>query len=85
MVQPHAFWRSIQNIPLVTKLADAARESTESNPAIDDAAHMLLDQARILEGEGPLDPQAFSRRVAQMRWSHITGQFGSEVKVYSKF
>lgn len=52
--------------PLVTKLADAAKDSTDSNSAIDDAAHMLLDQARILEGESPLDPQAFARRVSQM-------------------
>jgi molecular chaperone HtpG len=52
--------------PLVSKLADAAKESTESNPDIDDAAHMLLDQARILEGENPIDPVAFARRVSQM-------------------
>ena len=52
--------------PLVSKLADAAAESTEANPVIDDAAHMLLDQARILEGESPLDPTAFARRVSQI-------------------
>jgi len=51
---------------LVTKLAKQAKDSTDSNPEIEDAAHMLLDQARILEGEGPVDAQAFARRVSQM-------------------
>ena len=31
-----------------------------------DAAHLLLDQARILEGEPPADTQAFARRMAAM-------------------
>ena len=51
---------------LIVKLSDAAKASTEANPAIDDAAHLLLDQARILEGESPTDPLAFARRVSQI-------------------
>ena len=34
--------------------------------AISDAAYLLLDQARILEGEGPLDPTAFSGRLSRL-------------------
>ena len=31
---------------------------------LDDAAHLLLDQARIMEGETIPDPKAFARRLA---------------------
>jgi molecular chaperone HtpG len=34
--------------------------------AIADAAFLLLDQARILEGEGPLDPTEFSSRLSRL-------------------
>ncbi|MBT4888322.1 MAG: molecular chaperone HtpG [Rhodospirillales bacterium] len=51
---------------LILKLSESAKASTEANPAIDDAAHLLLDQARILEGEAPADPLEFARRVSQM-------------------
>ena len=51
---------------LIVKLSEAAKASTEANPTIDDAAHLLLDQARILEGEAPADPLEFARRVSQM-------------------
>jgi len=33
---------------------------------LDDAAYILLDQARILEGEPLPDPGAFSRRLANL-------------------
>ncbi len=33
-------------------------------PALNDAAHLLLDQARILEGETVPDPTAFARRLS---------------------
>ena len=52
--------------PLIEKLAGTAQESSEGNPALDDAAFLLFDQARILEGENPSDPQAFARRISQM-------------------
>ncbi len=58
--------------PLIDKLANQAKESIDANPEIEDAAHMLLDQARILEGEGPLDIQAFTRRVSQMMEKGMT-------------
>lgn len=32
--------------------------------SLQEAAHLLLDQARILEGEAPLDPAAFARRLS---------------------
>ncbi len=42
----------------------AARVKTAgTGPEIEDAAALLLDQARIVEGEPPADPVAFARRV----------------------
>ena len=35
-----------------------------ASEALEDAAHLLLDQARILEGEALPDPASFSRRLA---------------------
>jgi molecular chaperone HtpG len=49
--------------PLIRALA----ESVQKNGAkadLDDAAYLLLDQARILEGETIPDPTAFARRLA---------------------
>jgi molecular chaperone HtpG len=46
---------------LIRGLAAKARAG---GPALADAAHLLLDQARILEGETVPDPQAFARRMA---------------------
>ena len=37
-----------------------------SDGDLSDVAHLLLDQARIMEGETVLDPQAFARRLSQM-------------------
>jgi molecular chaperone HtpG len=34
--------------------------------AVADAAHLLFDQARILEGEAPLDPTSFSARLSRL-------------------
>ena len=49
--------------PLIRSLNDrvAAGGRTES---IEDAAWLLFDQARIIEGETPADPAAFARRLA---------------------
>jgi molecular chaperone HtpG len=49
---------------LIGKLAALAKDKDAKDPALDDAAFMLLDQARILEGEPVLDPQAFSKRLS---------------------
>jgi len=55
--------------PLMRKLAaDLAQAGTE--PAVqsrlDEIARLLLDQARIVEGERPADPAAFARRLASV-------------------
>jgi len=50
--------------PLIKGLA--ARAEAGEGSSLDDAAHLLLDQARIIEGEGPLDPVAFARRMAKV-------------------
>lgn len=51
--------------PLVKALADRAGKPG-AGEALDDAAHLLLDQARIIEGEGPADPVAFARRLSDV-------------------
>ncbi len=49
--------------PLIMGLA--ARVAADGTGAeIEDIAHLLLDQARIVEGEPPADPAAFARRMA---------------------
>jgi molecular chaperone HtpG len=51
--------------PIITKLADhAKKEATSGDDLLKDAAHLLLDQARIVEGEIPTDPPEFARRLA---------------------
>jgi molecular chaperone HtpG len=42
------------------------RRLAASGGDLADAAHLLLDQARIMEGETPPDPQAFARRLSLM-------------------
>lgn len=49
--------------PLIRALAERVKGGA-SGPAIDDAAHLLLDQARILEGEPVPDAKAFTRRLS---------------------
>jgi molecular chaperone HtpG len=48
---------------LVTALA-CLGESDQT--LLDDAAHLLLDEARILDGELPTDPKGFSQRLARV-------------------
>ena len=48
---------------LIKRLAELAREKGAVD-SLADAAHLLLDQARIVEGEPLLDPVAFTRRLA---------------------
>ena len=57
--------------PLVQRLAEEA----ERDGAVDrlkDAAYLLLDQARLLEGEALPDPQAFARRLEDMMTKGLT-------------
>ena len=51
---------------LIGKLAKLAAEKNAKDPALDDAAFLLLDQARILEGEPVLDAAAFSKRLSKL-------------------
>lgn len=49
---------------LVRALAERAKaEGAQGDDLLRDAAHLLLDQARIVEGEGPADATAFARRL----------------------
>lgn len=51
---------------LVRRLAALAQDKTGQDPSLDEAAFLLLDQARIVEGESLPDPQAFAKRLAAM-------------------
>ena len=37
-----------------------------ASQTLEDAAHLLLDQARIVEGEPPSDPAAFAKRLSDV-------------------
>ena len=50
--------------PLIRALAAAVQ--TSGADAAADAAHLLLDQARILDGESPVDAAAFARRMTEV-------------------
>jgi len=53
--------------PLIRRLAERlAGDGTASDEPLADAAHLLLDQARILEGEPLPDPAAFGRRLTSL-------------------
>lgn len=50
--------------PIITTLAERAKtDSASEDDLLKDAAHLLLDQARIVEGETPTDPSDFARRL----------------------
>ena len=51
--------------PLIVRLAELSTDA-KVGEALADAAWLLLDQARIVEGENPPDPAAFSRRLSAM-------------------
>ncbi|WP_310620211.1 molecular chaperone HtpG [Flexibacterium corallicola] len=50
---------------IVKKLADRVKGSNDDN-LVKDAAHLLLDQARIADGEAPADPLEFGRRLSSV-------------------
>ncbi len=53
------------NHAIVKKLAERAdKDSAADDTLLQDAAHLLLDQARIADGEVPKDPSAFGRRLS---------------------
>ena len=50
--------------PIITTLAArAASDTADTDELMKDAAHLLRDQARIVEGEVPADPTDFARRL----------------------
>ena len=52
---------------LVTKLAERAqKDGMSEDELLKDATHLLLDQARIVEGETPTDPPEFARRLGSV-------------------
>jgi molecular chaperone HtpG len=51
--------------PLVRKLA-ATTAKDGASAVLEEAAHLLLDQARLIEGEPVADPRAFARRLGAM-------------------
>jgi len=51
--------------PLIRRLAADVR-AKGSSERLADYAHLLLDQARIVQGEAPPDPAAFARRLESM-------------------
>ena len=51
---------------LIRRLAGLAKDEEGADGVLADAALLLLDQARIVEGEPIPDPAAFSRRLASM-------------------
>lgn len=50
------------NHAIIAKLA--ARAEAHADDMLEDAARLLFDQARIIEGETPADPAAFARRLS---------------------
>ncbi len=53
------------NHGIVRKLAERADgEGATTDDLLKDAAHLLLDQARILDGEAPTNPAEFGRRLS---------------------
>jgi molecular chaperone HtpG len=59
---------------LITKLAErAASDAASSDTLLQDAAHLLLDQARIVEGEVPNDPADFARRLGAVMAQAFVG------------
>ncbi len=58
--------------PLITALG-AAIGNDGAGERVTEAAWLLLDQARIIEGETLPDPTAFSRRMAQMMEKGLVG------------
>ena len=60
--------------PLIVALAGL---SADARAFKDDAVHLLFDEARVLDGERPADPRAFSDRLARVLarvWGPCNGE-----------
>ncbi|SMF78896.1 molecular chaperone HtpG [Tistlia consotensis] len=51
---------------LIRQLGERLQAGNGAAEALEPYAFLLLDQARILEGEAPLDPAAFARRMSEL-------------------
>ena len=58
---------------LIGKLAKLAEDKNAKDPSLDEAALLLLDQARILEGEPVIDAPAFSKRLSSLMAKGLAG------------
>lgn len=64
---------------IIKKMAERAKNSdVASDILLKDAAHLLLDQARISDGEAPVDPAEFGRRLSAVLHSALTLQAGKD-------
>ncbi len=52
------------NHALIKKLASMAENKEKNLDILNDSAHLLLDQAMIIQGETPNDPAGFAKRMA---------------------
>ena len=59
--------------PLIKRLNRLAKAKGTTVGSMADAAHLLLDQARIVEGEPVADAAAFARRLAAMMEKGLAG------------
>jgi molecular chaperone HtpG len=60
--------------PLIHRLATLASQGDGAKAELGEAAFLLLDQARIIEGEPVADPGAFARRMTVMMERGLGGQ-----------
>ena len=59
---------------LITRLAErSTSDAASADDLLKDAAHLLLDQARIVEGEVPTDPSGFARRLGTVMARAFSG------------
>ena len=57
---------------VVKRLSErAANDDAKDDALLKDAAHLLLDQARIADGEAPADPAEFGRRLTAVMTSAL--------------
>ena len=58
--------------PLIKNLLNVVDDKDKKNEIFDDAAWLLLDQARIIEGQSVLDPNKFTKRMNTLIQKGIT-------------
>ena len=58
--------------PLIKNLLNVVDDQDKKNEIFDDAAWLLLDQARIIEGQSVLDPNKFTKRMNTLIQKGIT-------------